>query len=123
MGRGRVEVGCGVEGAGRSRWRRAWIGEALHGGGCEDGNGGADGALASKVDAAPVGEVDAVEDVVIQKRAFRDVGVDSGSRDGGRKVGVGKGSRISGSGRLAFIVRAAFVVGGAGGRRGGVRRS
>lgn len=100
-----------VEGAVRSRWRGAWVGEGVHGGGSEDGDGGADGALASKVDAAPVGEVDAVEDVVIQKRGFRDVGVDSGSRDGGRKDGVGKGSRVGGSARLA--------VGGAGGRRGG----
>lgn len=110
-----------VEDGGRSRRRRTWIGEALHGGGCEDRNGGADGALASKVDAAPVREVDAFENVVIQKRAFRDVGVDSRGSNAGRKIGIGKGSRFIRNRRLAFSLPT-FVVGGAG-CRGEIRRS
>lgn len=108
-----------VEGGGRSWWRRTWIGECVHGGGCEHRNRGADGALASEVDAAPVGEIDAVENVVIQKTAFRDVGVDGWGRNGG-KVGIGKGSRFTRNRRLAFPLPT-LVVGGAG-CRGEIRR-
>lgn len=108
----------------RSRRRGAWIREALHGGGSQDGDRCADGALPSKINAAPLGEVDAVENVVIQEDAFRDIGVDYRSRNGGRKVGVGKGSQmvaVTRDRRLAAIV-ATVVVGGTE-RRGEIRRS
>lgn len=108
-------VGCGV-GSGRRRGRGAGGAEAVHGGGGTNRDGRADGALSSKVDAASVGKVDAVEHVVIEDAGCRDVGADGRSRNRGRKI-VRKGSGDARIGRLAFI-----VVGRAG-RRGTLRRA